>query len=304
MQQFEIRSQLGVDHQRVPQNQAIHPGPVPVVDGKRSDIQSHSLAGRNNTNIVNHRTKFPDCLQAGAGIEQFQPFFQHGRCQLHNQLHKLRSPPVIDALHSPEMFGEVALRNEISESRLQEQRRHVIQQEAGLCQIGAKPRLISNYPSCWTSYYLCKRYEDFDPVIERARCGTCSFRWGSKFGRIDSSKRQRQVFDEAAAFGICCGLTIPVADRRGRVAAMTFAADEPDPTFLRVAGRYGQVLQLMALDGSLAGASHREIATALLGEQRVQSDWTDPGDHLLDRIRRTVRRGHMLMNRGYRDFLV
>ncbi|MDZ5698674.1 DNA -binding domain-containing protein [Chelativorans sp. M5D2P16] len=61
---------------------------------------------------------------------------------------------------------------------------------------------------------------------------------------------------------------------------------------------------LQALDGSLAGASHREIATALLGKQRVQADWTDPGDHLRDRIRRAIRRGHMLMNRGYRDFLV
>ncbi|PBB39785.1 hypothetical protein CK221_03040 [Mesorhizobium sp. WSM3868] len=60
---------------------------------------------------------------------------------------------------------------------------------------------------------------------------------------------------------------------------------------------------LQALDGSLGGASHREIARALLGRQRVQADWTDPHNHLRDRIRRAVRRGHMLMNRGYQDFL-
>jgi len=61
---------------------------------------------------------------------------------------------------------------------------------------------------------------------------------------------------------------------------------------------------LRALDGSLAGASHREIAEALIGERRVQSDWTDPRDHLRDRIRRAVSRGRALMNGGYKDFLV
>ncbi|MGX8009731.1 DNA -binding domain-containing protein [Mesorhizobium sp. ORM8.1] len=60
---------------------------------------------------------------------------------------------------------------------------------------------------------------------------------------------------------------------------------------------------LQALDGSLGGASHRKIARALLGRQRVQADWTDPRNHVADRIRGAVRRGHILMDRGYRDFL-
>ncbi|MDZ5698671.1 LuxR family transcriptional regulator [Chelativorans sp. M5D2P16] len=137
----------------------------------------------------------------------------------------------------------------------------------------AKPRLISNYPSRWTSYYLRKRYEDFDPVIERARCDTCPFRWGPKFGRIGSSKLQRQVFDEAAAFGICCGLTIPVVDRRGGVAAMTFAADEPDPTFLRVAERYGQALQLMAM------CFHISVRRKLSGDRTVDGVTLTPREY-------------------------
>ncbi|WP_245425718.1 DUF2285 domain-containing protein [Mesorhizobium sp. WSM3862] len=61
---------------------------------------------------------------------------------------------------------------------------------------------------------------------------------------------------------------------------------------------------LRALDESLAGASHREIAEALMGEGRVHSDWNDPRDHLRDRIRRAVSRGRALMDGGYRDFLV
>ncbi|WP_235984366.1 DUF2285 domain-containing protein [Mesorhizobium neociceri] len=60
---------------------------------------------------------------------------------------------------------------------------------------------------------------------------------------------------------------------------------------------------LRALDGSLAGASHRELAEVLVGQRRVDADWSDPRDHLRDRIRRAVARGRALMNGGYRDFL-
>ncbi|WP_245307437.1 MULTISPECIES: DUF2285 domain-containing protein [Mesorhizobium] len=60
---------------------------------------------------------------------------------------------------------------------------------------------------------------------------------------------------------------------------------------------------LRALDGSLAGASHRELAEALIGQGRVTADWRDPRDHLRDRIRRAVSRGRALMNGGYKEFL-
>ncbi|WP_258598727.1 DUF2285 domain-containing protein [Mesorhizobium sp. AR07] len=61
---------------------------------------------------------------------------------------------------------------------------------------------------------------------------------------------------------------------------------------------------LRALDGALAGASHRELADALVGQRRVNADWGDPRDHLRDRIRRAVSRGRALMNGGYKDFLL
>ncbi|PBB29681.1 DUF2285 domain-containing protein [Mesorhizobium sp. WSM3882] len=77
----------------------------------------------------------------------------------------------------------------------------------------------------------------------------------------------------------------------------------PDRLFPPEARASGLHFVLQALDGSLGGASHREIARALLGQQRVHADWTDPRSHLRDRIRRAVRRGHMLMDRGYQDFL-
>lgn len=65
--------------------------------------------------------------------------------------------------------------------------------------------------------------------------------------------------------------------------------------------RLRQVLQ--ALDGSLAGASHREIAIALFGIERVEADWNDPRQNMRDRVRRAINRGRHFMNGGYRKFL-
>ncbi|RWO94443.1 MAG: LuxR family transcriptional regulator [Mesorhizobium sp.] len=113
-------------------------------------------------------------------------------------------------------------------------------------QLSGEPRLISNYPDRWTAHYLQNRYQNVDPVIVRAGYGGCPFRWGSEMRGAATSQVQQRLFDEAAEFSIRCGLTIPIVDRRGWMAAMTFAADEPNPAFLRVAERYEQALQLMA----------------------------------------------------------
>src|SRR5690606_29928930 len=89
-----------------------------------------------------------------------------------------------------------------------------------------RPKLISTYPRRWTSRYLSSRYQYVDPVILRAQSGGGPFRWGVKFGEPGASRSQQQLLDEASEFGICCGVTIPIVDRHGRLAAMTFAADE------------------------------------------------------------------------------
>lgn len=71
-----------------------------------------------------------------------------------------------------------------------------------------KPTLISNYPAPWTERYLDNRYQIVDPVIVRARRGGCPFRWGSDLSGEEPAAAQ--VFEEAAQFGICCGMTIPI----------------------------------------------------------------------------------------------
>jgi T6SS, Transcription factor, DNA binding domain len=60
---------------------------------------------------------------------------------------------------------------------------------------------------------------------------------------------------------------------------------------------------LLALDGSLAGATYRQIAIRIFGEDSVRKDWNAATRFLKDRTRRLVAKGRALMNGGYRDLL-
>lgn len=109
-----------------------------------------------------------------------------------------------------------------------------------------QPRYISNYPAVWTSHYLQKQYQKIDPIVTCAGCSDAPFSWGKGFRLGEISADGSRFFDEAAEFGICSGLTIPILDRRGGRAALTFAADEHSPSLLRLADRYTRAFQLVA----------------------------------------------------------
>jgi LuxR family transcriptional activator of conjugal transfer of Ti plasmids len=125
------------------------------------------------------------------------------------------------------------------------------------------PLLISTYPIKWTEHYLESGYERLDPVLLRARHGKEPFEWGLGVGSVRLSKRQQQLFDEAAQFDIRCGFTIPVHGGRSPVAAITFASRERHPTFCRRIERYGEALQVMA------GLYHARIRRTLKGDRIV-----------------------------------
>ena len=58
---------------------------------------------------------------------------------------------------------------------------------------------------------------------------------------------------------------------------------------------------IIALDGRAAGASHREVAIAIYGQAKVESEWGPAG--LRDLVRRDLDRGLKLAMGGYRDLL-
>jgi LuxR family transcriptional regulator, activator of conjugal transfer of Ti plasmids len=122
---------------------------------------------------------------------------------------------------------------------------------AHLCLPGRKgdaPQLISTYPPTWTAQYLKNRYERFDPVITQALEDAEPFQWGLNLGTGILSRPQRELFEDAARFGIACGFTVPIHDGRGPIAAVTFAADEHcGAAFSRRIEAHRQALQLMAM---------------------------------------------------------
>lgn len=60
---------------------------------------------------------------------------------------------------------------------------------------------------------------------------------------------------------------------------------------------------LAALDGWLRGDQLREIAVALYGERVVAEDWAPEGGYLVDRVRRSIKRGRHLMQGRYKSLL-
>ena len=111
----------------------------------------------------------------------------------------------------------------------------------------ATPRLLSTYPVAWTSRYLQGHYERFDPVIAQAIAGADPFEWGIDIGVSAPTGEHREMFDEAAKYGIRYGFTVPIHHGEASIAAVTFAADERRPQFERRIKEHGRVLQLMAM---------------------------------------------------------
>ena len=77
----------------------------------------------------------------------------------------------------------------------------------------------------------------------------------------------------------------------------------PNPAALSKARRDRLILALRGLDGRLDGATNRQIASALFGNNAVpERDWIS--HDLRDRTARLVRLGHIMMRGGYRRLLL
>jgi hypothetical protein len=63
------------------------------------------------------------------------------------------------------------------------------------------------------------------------------------------------------------------------------------------------IMALRALDARREGATHREIAIALFGGDRVAADWNGRSAYLRCRIQRLIRLGESLVQGGYRNLL-
>lgn len=90
----------------------------------------------------------------------------------------------------------------------------------------------------------------------------------------------------------------------GDLALWEAAGAEPTAASRRRPGRTAllHLRALQALDGTLAGASQREVAEVLFGRSTVAERWSEDSD-LRAQVRRLIRRGQTLMRGGYRRLL-
>lgn len=91
------------------------------------------------------------------------------------------------------------------------------------------------------------------------------FEWGLEITPWSLSDSQRQLFEEAAHFGIRYGFTIPIHQAARPVAAVTFAADQRRPTFQQCVERQKHVLQLMAIYFHAHASRKLETANSIDG---------------------------------------
>ena len=112
---------------------------------------------------------------------------------------------------------------------------------------GEAPMLISSYPRSWTSRYFHLGYQQLDPVVLRARVERDLFSWRGAACAPAGSRAQRQLFDEAKAFGIRSGITVPIRGGFGRMAAFTLATDDREIDLDRLAGEWRDIIHQAGL---------------------------------------------------------
>jgi LuxR family transcriptional activator of conjugal transfer of Ti plasmids len=162
-----------------------------------------------------------------------------------------------------------------------------------------RPMYLTTYPTEWVYRYASKHYHEIDPVVTRARGGMLPFFWDGVSPGQDVSREQLTMFGEASEFGIRCGITVPIHDSQGELAAVSFASDgkpeemrreiEAHRNLLHLGSIYLHVYAREKLAGTTASdhprLSPREIA-CLQWVIRGKSTW-DIGE-ILSISRRTV----------------
>lgn len=81
----------------------------------------------------------------------------------------------------------------------------------------------TSYPDEWTSIYLSNNYVKIDPIVAEAMRSPLPFAWRFVNTRANLTAEQRQIFVEAAKFGIREGLTTPFHDKSGCTALISLA---------------------------------------------------------------------------------
>jgi DNA-binding CsgD family transcriptional regulator len=119
------------------------------------------------------------------------------------------------------------------------------------------PLLIANYSPTWRARFVAARYDKVDPIGATARVERLPFHWRASDYDGRCSRVQRQMFDEAAEFGLTQGITVPIRHNHGRVTTMTMVTDGAATSFSHNVEQNRHLIHLVALhfDANITGRS-------------------------------------------------
>jgi LuxR family transcriptional activator of conjugal transfer of Ti plasmids len=109
------------------------------------------------------------------------------------------------------------------------------------------PVYLTTYPKEWVYHYASRRYQHIDPVVAESRRSSLPFFWDDRSPGIATNPEQRRLFGEAAAFGIRCGVTVPVHDRCAGLAILSFTSDRKPAEVRRDIIGHREILHLASI---------------------------------------------------------
>jgi len=92
----------------------------------------------------------------------------------------------------------------------------------------------SDYPECWISRYIAKKYVFSDPVIQESRTQRLPYAWGEPAGEEILTRKQTRIMRECLDHGIRNGIGVPVHAPHGEFAVMTAIYDGPPKDMSKV----------------------------------------------------------------------
>ncbi|NRP70947.1 Transcriptional activator protein LasR [Ensifer psoraleae] len=111
------------------------------------------------------------------------------------------------------------------------------------------PAIVS-YPDEWQEHYVKMGYDRIDPIIKKSRKQARAFRWTEVYDDVSTTEVERRFFDEAAAFGLKSGVSVPLHGPDGGFAIMNFAR----PSYLHLQNKTITYLQFAAIQFHLTVA--------------------------------------------------
>ncbi|QAA98360.1 MULTISPECIES: autoinducer-binding transcriptional regulator TraR [Agrobacterium tumefaciens complex] len=138
---------------------------------------------------------------------------------------------------------------------------------------------MSNFDAEWQSIYFARKYFTVDPIVKRARSATPAFTWSLDLEWPKASKKERQFYDQAIAFGIRAGVTVPIRTAYGSTSLFTLASDDPDCVLFDVdpVAAAAAVGQLHALISILRATPTCENKDALDIKEITYLNWIAAG---------------------------